>query len=113
MSKTTDPRADFAAIEDDELRAELEELAVRGQHVRQDLGRSRPTRKQAEEAIDAGQARAAQLLASHANDAVNGLTAAPHAIGFRPLQLAATLHIVASDNFAAALKEHYAAKRPS
>jgi hypothetical protein len=109
-----DPRAAFAGIETPELREELEEIAHRRQLVGQDLDRARPTGKQIEDSIDAARERAADFLGGPRGlEVVRSLTAVPGSQGFRVLTEAATLHVLASDDFAERMKRDVAARRPS
>jgi hypothetical protein len=112
----TDPRAEFAEFSDEDLRGEIDGLAVLEQSIRDDLARRWwPTQAEAEAQIAAAQRRAEELLASRAKLTYDSLRleATPSSEAFRELQIAATLGYIASDAFADAMREHYAAKRPS
>lgn len=114
MSKT-DPRAEFAALDTNELRADLEVVEHRIQLVHQDLARMKPTRKEAEEKIEAAQARARKALDGPVTgEAFSHLSSASlGSIGWGKVEDVAVLHIVASDAFAETMKSHFAAKRRS
>jgi hypothetical protein len=110
---TTDPRAEFASFSDEELRDELEGLRQLEENIRQDLERGRPTQAEAEKAIDAWQARASAWLDAHVADAYSHRNAQINSVGGRKVENVATLVVIASDEFATAMRERFAAKRPS
>src|SRR3954453_22246632 len=101
MPKTTitDPRAEFAALSDDELR---DELHVATERARIALGNaSRPTRDGIEAKLATAQQRARSYfdkLAARAMDAA--LNAVPGSASYRALEDAALAAFIASGGFA-------------
>src|SRR5262249_45468036 len=70
-------------------------------------------REEAEQRIDAAQARAeAWLDGGHLRDAFRSLSSVPGSQGWLEVERATTIHVLASDDFVARMKQ-YAAKRPS
>jgi hypothetical protein len=109
-----DPRAAFKGRSDNDLREELDDLAVRRSDLHQRLDRERPTREQALAQINTARGRATARFGTNAGKALNALTnAIPGAPGFREAEQAAITSILASDAFAAMMTEHYANKRPT
>jgi hypothetical protein len=114
MTTSTDPRAEFGHLSVGELRDELDGVTALERKLQQELGRARPTREQVEALIASVQTKSTARLASLA---VGGLRAAtdanPGAPGFRDAETTALAFVLSSDGFADALREQYAARRPS
>lgn len=111
---TTDPRAEFAHLSADELREELEAQTVRERNLQQDLGRARPTREDVESMIDKVKSKSTARLAKLAATGLRSATdAVPGALGFKDAENTALAFVLSSDEFAAALREQYAATRPT
>jgi hypothetical protein len=109
-----DPRAQFAGRSDAELREDLETLLVLVRDRQYQLAHREPTREAAEQKIAVFQQALKTRLANLASPAMLALgSAEPGSVGVQPADRAAIHCALASDDFAAALREHYAARRPT
>jgi hypothetical protein len=112
-AKPKDPRAAFAGWSEDELRDELDGLLVLARDRAYQLEHRQPTREAAEQQIASFQRRSKSRLAGLASRAMSAMSANPGTAGFKDAEQAAIHTMLASDEYAAALREHYAAKRPT